>query len=231
MEKKKYEVCLEVLRRFSEAGILDNIILIGSWCLYFYKEYFTGVYFPPSIRTRDMDFLVPLPPHMKKKVDVADLLKDLGFIPEFVSSQGYIRLGHPELIVEFLVPERGRGSDKPFPLPQIGLNAQPLRFLDFLAKNVIEINVGRLRVRLPHPVAFALHKLIITGRRTKREKAEKDRDQALSLLHFVIKHDRPDKIRSVYGSMPKKWRDQIRKRLAESDEKEIISVLSGTARK
>jgi len=110
VEKKKYKLCLEVLHRFAEVGILKDIVLIGSWCLYFYKEYFYGVYVIPTLRTRDIDFLVPLPPKIKKRVDVPGILSDLGFVIEFVGSKGYLRLGHPDLIVEFLVPERGKGS-------------------------------------------------------------------------------------------------------------------------
>ena len=226
MEKSQYNLCLSLLDRLAKQGILHNVILIGSWCLLFYKEYFTGVYFPPSIRTRDIDFLVPLPSKIKNKVNVSDLLKDLGFVTEFVGSKGYIRLVHPELIVEFLVPERGRGSDKPYPLPQISLNAQPLRYLDFLAQNVIEINVNGLRVKLPHPVAFALHKLIVLGRRKKQEKADKDRDQALSLLHFVIKHDKPAKIKAVFNSMPRRWQKNIKDVLIKLGEEEVLAVLS-----
>jgi len=226
VEKKKYKLSLEILHRFSEAGILKDIILIGSWCLYFYKEYFYGVYVVPTLRTRDIDFLVPLPSKFKKKVSVPELLKDLGFIVEFIGSKGYIRLGHPDLIVEFLVPERGKGSNKPYPLPQISMNAQPLRFLDFLAKHIIEINVDGIRIKLPHPIAYALHKLIIFGRRAKKEKADKDKDQALMLLHHVIKTEKPDKVREIFLTMPKKWRDKIVKTLKEFDEKEILTVLS-----
>lgn len=40
MEKKQSDLCLEILRRFHNAGILDDLILIGSWCVYFYKDYF-----------------------------------------------------------------------------------------------------------------------------------------------------------------------------------------------
>jgi len=226
VEKKKYKLCLEVLHRFAKAGILKDIILIGSWCVYFYKEYFYGVYVVPPIRTRDIDFLVPLPPRIKKKTDVPGILSDLGFVIEFVGSKGYLRLGHPDLIVEFLVPERGKGLDKPYPLPQIGMNAQPLRFLDFLAKNTIEINVEGMRVKLPHPIAYALHKLIISGRRAKKEKALKDRDQALMLLHHVLKHEKTDKIRKIFLTMPKKWQDKILRALKALDEEEILAVLS-----
>ena len=226
MENKQFKLCLEVLRRFHKAGLLNKIILVGSWCLYFYKEYFYGVYVIPTIRTRDIDFLVPLPPKIKKKTNVPDILSDLGFVTEFVSSKGYLRLGHPDLIVEFLVPERGKGSNKPYPLPQLGMNAQPLRFLDFLAKNVIEISVDGMRIKLPHPIAYALHKLIIHGRRAKKEKAAKDMDQALMLLHHILKHEKSGKIKKIFLTMPKKWQYKIFKTLKGLDEEEVLSVLS-----
>ena len=76
-----------------------------------------------SLKTRDIDLLIPRPSEIKAKTDVVELLKDLGFIVGFSGSKGYIRLEHPELVVEFLVPERGRGSDKPYTLSQLGLNA------------------------------------------------------------------------------------------------------------
>ena len=61
MEKNQYELCLEVLRRLNQAGVLNDIMLIGSWSLLFYKEYFFGFTYSPAIRTRDIDFLVPDP--------------------------------------------------------------------------------------------------------------------------------------------------------------------------
>jgi len=51
------------------------------------------------------------------------------------------------------------------PLSQLGLNAQPLRFLDFLAQNTITTKVGATTVTLPHPANFALHKLLVLTRR------------------------------------------------------------------
>ncbi|MBU0502292.1 MAG: GSU2403 family nucleotidyltransferase fold protein [bacterium] len=215
------------MKRLQKAGVLENIMLIGSWCLYFYKDYFSGLNFTPTIRTRDIDFLVPLPPKIKNKVDIPELLKDLGFLLEFVSSKGYIRLDHPELIVGFLVPERGKGSDKPYPLPQLGLNAQPLRFLDFLVDNLIEIEIGKLKIRLPHPAAFALHKLIILGRRTKKEKADKDKEQALMIIDFIVRKEETTKLRSIYSSMPVKWQKKIVAALEKLDRKDVVAILQG----
>ena len=59
MEKNQSELCFEILRRFHKTGILDDFILIGSWCVYFYKDYFSDVPYIDqiSIKTRDIDSL------------------------------------------------------------------------------------------------------------------------------------------------------------------------------
>ncbi len=93
MEKKQYDLCLEILRRFKRAGILDHFILIGSWCTYFYKDYFPKASYADyaSMKTRDIDFLVDNPAKVKNKADIPQLLEDLGFVVDF---KGDIRI-HP----------------------------------------------------------------------------------------------------------------------------------------
>jgi len=99
--QKKYALFLKVLMHFHDAGILEEIILVGSWCMYFYKEYFYPEKYNPSIRTRDIDFLIPLPIRSKKKIDIVELLRKDGFIVTF-SNSGYIRLEHPEIRKEVI---------------------------------------------------------------------------------------------------------------------------------
>jgi len=65
--EKIYGLCLKVLKRLQKSGVLSQIIIIGSWCQYFYKDYFVNVEYTSSIRTRDIDFLVPVPPKFKNK--------------------------------------------------------------------------------------------------------------------------------------------------------------------
>ena len=98
MEKKQYELCLEILRRFHKAGVLDDFILIGSWCIYFYKDYFSNTPFIDhiTIKTRDIDFLIGNPTSIKREVNIPELLKDLGFVTIFKGSKGYIKLDHPD---------------------------------------------------------------------------------------------------------------------------------------
>lgn len=111
---------------------------------------------------------------------------------------GYIKLDHPELILEFLVPEKGKGIDKPFPLPKLGINATTLRFLSFLSENTIKIKVENFLITLPHPANFALHKLIIFQRRPKEEKSAKDKTSALEILRVLIKEGESETVKHVF---------------------------------
>lgn len=228
MEKKKYDLCLEVLRRMKKEGILDKIMLVGSWCIVLYEDYFKGKSILPIIRTRDLEFLFPVPLDLDRKTDLYDLLKDLGFVLDYKGEQGYIIFQHPDLILEFLVPARGKEPDKPFPLDQLGINAQALRFMDALARNPIQILFNDVTVTLPHPVDFALHKLLIAGRRKERTKAEKDRVQAIALLIALNDSGEIETIRTVYDAMPKSWRKTIKRELLALGEEQLIELIEGT---
>lgn len=59
MEKRQRELCFEILRRFNKAGILKDIILIGSWSAYFYNEYFADTAYldRAALKTRDIEKL------------------------------------------------------------------------------------------------------------------------------------------------------------------------------
>ena len=136
-----------------------------------------------------------------------------------------MKLMHPELIVEFLVPEKGRGMDTAYPLPQIGMNAQALRFLDYLVQNTISIESEGLSLRVPHPAAFGLHKLTISTRRKTEEKSLKERREALNVLTALIRKDELNEIKVMFKRMPIRWRKKVRDVLENIGDKDIISVL------
>jgi len=227
VEKKQYELCLEVLRRFNKAGILDQLILIGSWSAYFYNQYFAGTAYldRAAIKTRDIDFLIDNPAKIKHKVNVPDLLGDLGFVMVHKGSQGYIKLEHPDLLVEFLVLEKGRGTDKPFPLPKLGINAVALRFLSFLSSSTIKIKIEDFHITLPHPANFALHKLIIFQRRLKQDKAIKDRSIAIEILKSLMDKGESSIIKGAFYSIPRKWQNKVIKGLSKSEDRDILAIL------
>ena len=227
MEKKQYDLFLEVLRRLHKAGLLGDVILIGSWTTVFYKAYFKGFerlkrY---ALVTRDLDLLVDYPSRVKEKVDVPRLLEDLGFVISFIGSKGYIHLIHPDLIVEFLTPERGRGVDAPVPLKNWGMNATALRFLDFLVKDKITIRFEGIDVVLPHPARFAMHKLVVAQRRTNKDKAQKDNLVAVDILNDLVDAGERDLIRSVYKEFSLPWQKKIAAALKRLDADAISAVL------
>jgi hypothetical protein len=47
--KNQFDLCLEVLRRLQKASVLDHIVIIGSWCIYFYRNYFIDTEYSSSI--------------------------------------------------------------------------------------------------------------------------------------------------------------------------------------
>ena len=63
------------------------------------------------MRTQDIDFLVPRIYPRRDSVDLAEALSPLGFHVDF-APHGAICFIHPDLKVEFLTPERGKG-DRP----------------------------------------------------------------------------------------------------------------------
>lgn len=218
------DLCLEVLRRLDKAGVLRGLVLIGSWCAFFYPDYFGGKAALTPLRTRDIDFLIPTPPKIKGEIRVSELLADLGFIPDRFG-EGYIRLSHPELIIDFLVAEKGRGTDKPYPVKALGIKAQPLRFVGFLAEDTIEVKSRGLTLTLPHPVNFGLQKLIIGGRRAGKDKRAKDRLQAVEVFRVVIERGDGGVLRRKFRALPAGWRKSVLDGLKMTDAEDLKALL------
>lgn len=76
MENNNESKLKEIIKTFSDAGFLDDVILVGSWCLTFYKLIFDN--FLPQVRTTDIDFYVP---NIKKANadNVSSLLKEINY--------------------------------------------------------------------------------------------------------------------------------------------------------
>ena len=223
--ENQYSLCLKVLRRLKEAGVLDEIMVIGSWCIYFYKNYFTEADYTSSIRTRDIDFLMPRRLKRKGNIDLPMLFRDLGFVVDF-SPKGAFRLVHPELIIDFVVPEKGKGDDNPFPIPQLGLSAQKLRFLEILLENPMKIEVDNFTLTLPHPAAFALQKLIISWGRPKEEKRLKERQEGIRILNSLITKGETDSVINILNTFPRRWKSSILRALELSDAMDLFKIVS-----
>ena len=207
MEREaQFDVLLDLLRKFDREGILRNMMLIGSWCLFFYRSALWENSNLPVIRTLDADFLIPNPSSLKRDVDVSAILKEMGFVPTFYRSSDWIVYDHPELRVEFLIPELGKGHDKAQEIKKLHVKAQRLRYLNLLAEHPRSVSYGGLSLCVPEPAAFALHKLIVSSRRTNELKRGKDLDSAIALLDYILLHPKErGKMGTIVKGLPKRW--------------------------
>ncbi|MBN2120474.1 MAG: hypothetical protein JW734_05425 [Candidatus Omnitrophica bacterium] len=225
MEKKTYNLCFEVLKRIDQAGVLKHLVLVGSWSIYFYKYYFKDEHYSTYLRTRDIDFAVPIPPKIKDSVSISNLIEDLGFVEIYKGKEGYLIHSHPDLSVEFIVPERGRGTNRPYNLAALGTNAQRLRFLDFLIGNTIRVDAEGMNIIVPHPAAFVLHKFLISEKRRKKDKRDRDIEGALRVFEQLMKQGEQNTIKRMFDRMPKKWQKKMYDNLKQIGEDNIAELL------
>lgn len=216
--KRKSNLFIATLTALHKSGALQNLVLIGSWCHYFYKIYFKNSPEIPVVRTLDIDFLIPNPPRIRREVNIPEVLKSLDFIPEHNYTTGYTKYVHPELELEFLTPELGRGKwSEPYEISKLHINAQGLRYLNLLQAHTIKIKDADIYVCVPEPAAFVLHKFIVFERRTKKEKMIRDLKAAKEIGEFLLKDTKQkNKLNKIFKSLPKAWQRRIKNNLKDN---------------
>ena len=193
----------KILKVFADNNLFnEGIELIGSWCFQLYQKHLGAMKFP--LRTQDIDFLIPNPFRGEVHSDFIEQLKELGFNVDF-KQDGSLYLWSAELKIEFITLEKGRGADSAIKIKKLGINAIPLRFVDLLLDNPIAIAEGGIKILVPNPANFCLHKLIIASRRPKIDKSLKDLQQAICTSTIVDKQ----KLLELFNSLPKKWKATI----------------------
>lgn len=203
----------KILKVFSDNGLFEEgVELIGSWCFQLYQKHLGAPRFP--LLTQDIDFLIPNPFRGQEHKDFLDQLSALGFSHSF-RKDGSLYLWTADFKIEFITPNKGRGVDSAIFVKQLGLRAIPLRFVNFLLEDPITIKEGEIKVRVPKPVNFCLHKLIISSRRRKKEKLLKDLQHAVSVSVIVP----PGEMLSTFKSLPRNWQKTIAGVLATAGEK------------
>lgn len=205
-----------------------------------------GVRWSSSLRTQDVDVAVERRLEVAVPQSDADLPRALdalhmGFLPvpglnpKRPSTSFKVR-GH-ELRVDLLTPARGRRDGKPVHIGRLNAAAQPLELLDYLLESALPIPLvdgGACLVNVPDPARFALHKLIVSGRRPVHEqpKALKDRAQAAELLE-VLYEDRRGDLRVALRALERRgpaWMARLR-RAAGSLRNEKLADLQALLRR
>ncbi|MFZ5634146.1 MAG: GSU2403 family nucleotidyltransferase fold protein [Bacillota bacterium] len=182
MERQK-EIFWETLSTFQEIGLLENLLLVGSWAEYIYQ--FCLKDFFPIIRTRDMDFLIKNIRRPARKINIYEVLESKGFIVDTDYLTGVTKFYKEGVLeLEFLVLEKGRGQLEPYIVEPLGIKAEGLRHMDFLLFNSITVETKGIRISVPSPQAYLLHKLIINDQR-QVDKKEKDIESVINLLEYI----------------------------------------------
>jgi len=193
----------KILKVFEKNDLFnEGVELIGSWSFLLYQKYLGVPEFP--LRTQDIDFLIPNPFTGKSNQEFTDQLMELGFQRDF-KRDGSVFLYNAELLIEFITPEKGRGVDQAIRVKQLGLRAIPLRFVNLLLDKSIIIEDDGLKIRVPSPCNFCLHKLIVSSRRRKPEKALKDFQQAVYTSTIVERKE----LQELFITLPKPWQKVI----------------------
>ena len=158
-----------------------------------------GVSWPSSTQTEDLDLAIEqtLPIGIaKRELDLGKMLQSSGIpfieIPalNLKSPTTSYRIRNKNYRVELFTPMIGPTSSHPVSVFNNKSFAEPLRFLDYLLTDTQEAIIPAItgiRVNIPNPARFALHKLVISQRRgSKITKARKDLIQAELILDVLF---------------------------------------------
>lgn len=209
--KENFEIAYRILKEFHKNGILDEVILIGSWCLFFYRDMFNNTSEIHEVKTLDIDFLVPDNRKIKGDYNIPEILKGLKFMEHFSPESGKVKYVSPDIEVEFLIVEQGKGhGGKAVPVPKLGVSAIGLRYLNLLSGHTMGVKFEGMTITVPEPSAFALHKFIISERRFKNEKREKDLITAAQLGKFIVQvPEQRNRMIEIFTGLPQNWRKTI----------------------
>jgi hypothetical protein len=185
-----------------------GIELVGSYCFKVYQSHFGVAWFP--LRTIDVDFAIPIP-YQGPPANLEGILKELGFRQEF-RRDGTIFYEGNGLLIEFLQPRRGDGTQKTQPeVKELATVPTPLPCLNLLLDNKMIVSLRDIgQIALPSMSAFMLHKLLIASLPGRKDKRQKDLKQACAVAEKII----TDKaliaeVIRIWNDVPLPWRKKI----------------------
>lgn len=196
----------KVLSGLASAGVFRlGAVLVGTHA-YIALGNVLGMRWTSSLRTQDIDLAAARTLQVAVPQTEADLpgaleALHMGFLPvpglNPKSGQTSFKVRGQALRVDLLTTAQGSRDGKPVPIPRLKAAAQPLELLDYLLEAPVSaplVNGGATLVNVPDPARFALHKLILAGRRPVAEqpKARKDRQQAAEMIEALHEDRRGD---------------------------------------
>jgi hypothetical protein len=225
-----------VIAGLSSAGVFRlGAVLVGTHAFIVIGNVL-GVRWQSAMRTQDIDLAAARHLHIAVPQSDIDLPRardvlNMGFLPvpglNPKTPETSFKVRGQTLRVDLLTPAQGTRDGKPVIIRHLKAAAQPLELLDYLLEAPIAtplVNGGATLVNVPDPARFALHKLMVSGRRQvfEQTKAGKDRQQAAEILEVLYEDRRGDLTAAVkaLNTKPLAWRARLRKELAKLPDKQ-----------
>jgi hypothetical protein len=178
----------------SSTAFFEDSVLIGSWVMPLYREFFDISY---VLHTMDVDFAVQLLRGKKSsKTDLHELIISQGFTP-FVTQTGVEKFSKEGFAIEFITHRKGSRDEESVFIKDWNISAVSLPFVDILINFSFIAECPEYKVRAPVPEAFFFHKLITAKRRREEAKRIKDLDQCAA----IVPHLNQDRLRNVCESV------------------------------
>jgi len=194
-----------IIEIFNSEGLLPHVMLIGSWATYIYQDFIESG-FKANLRTTDVDFLYKNLFRPNEKIPISEALQKNGFKCIQNRNSGVTKFIKEGILdIEFLIRVLSKGDPQHRMIPSLGIIGIGLRDVNMLADYPLVVKIRDYTVIIPKPEIYVLHKTLISSKRLKPEKREKDLESARELLPHVDKSC----MRSMFDKLPKKQQKTI----------------------
>jgi len=205
LENEQFEIFHKILEKLNDSGSLNELILIGSWCLPIYSKMYGGNTEIQMLRTKDIDFLVKNPKNIYKPVNIDLALQEIGFEPTFDATSVLTKYDMNGFDIEFL-SARMRGNERVIKIPQLSITAQVLSYMEIAIKYAMETEYMGIKLKIPELPAYTLHKAIVQTLRKNDAKKEKDAATVIGLGRLIAElPDLQSRTLQIFNEFPKSW--------------------------
>jgi hypothetical protein len=187
-----------ILEVLANAGLFKRGVTLVGTAAYQTYACIIGAYLgAAAYSTNDIDISVAEFIAAKEEEDIGSILKraDPSFKPLWHADDVNLpRVFQSNNFKVEILTRYGRGRRSPVPIDSLGCAAEALSFQEYPAEETMEVvalyGAGVL-VRVPPPVRYAVHKLIVAQERKKTELAKKQKDlrQAKELIDILLGTD------------------------------------------
>ena len=208
MRKEQETIFWRTIQVLKDLGILENIMIIGSWAEYLYPPFFETD-FVPNLKTRDVDFFYRNINIPKEKIPLVQKLKEIGHVYDEVD--GISRFYNADLLeLEFLTRILGAGIDSRVEIKPLGIKSEGLRVINILSDFACEVEKtdadgNVFRITVPEPAVYVIQKILTNPDRKPPEKKSKDIEAVKELLYHIRKSEyHTAKLKEVYARLTRK---------------------------